>query len=218
MNKKKKDDLYESKWEVFLRNYNQVPGFKAIVRLGVYFILFAIFILIVNFGGKNMSSEEDTIKSTTTTIKTEKITYKDMLNNLAEYSKSIEFTSIVNNYETRITAKIDKGIMTGIIENKDLTKKFQIEDNQIYEIVLDEKILNPDLFNNINREFLIPSSLVNILNSNQSTKRKKEEKTIYNYNINYNGITYDTIVVVENNSIKSIDLTQDSNQYRINYS
>ena len=218
MNKKKKDDIYESKWEVFLRNYNQVPGFKALVRLGIYFFLFLIFILIVNFGGKDLSSESDTTTTTSPAKEEIKLTYKDMLNNLAGEDKKIEFTSVINNYETRITAESENGIITGLIENQDLTKKFKIKDNQIYEIVLDRETLNPDLFAGINYEFLIPSNLVNILNSNQSTKRKKDSQIIYDYNINYNDINYDTIVIVEKNSIKSIDLIQESNQYRIIYS
>ena len=218
MNKKKKDDIYESKWEVFLRNYNQVPGFKAIVRLGVYFFLILIFVLIVNIGGKDLSSKDRTTKSTSTTKEEIRITYKDILNKLANENISIEFTSVINNYETRITASVENSIITGLIENQDLTKKFKIKDNQIYEIVLDTEKLNLDLFAGIDYEFLIPSNLVNILNSNQSTKRKKDSQTIYNYIINHNDITYDTIVVVENNSVKSIELKQESNQYRIVYS
>lgn len=218
MNKKKKDDIYESKWEIFLRNYNQVPGFKALVRLGIYFFLFLIFILIINFGGKNLSSNENTSTTNKTTKENEKITYKDMLNNLANKDTKIEFTSIINNYETRISANVENGVINGLIENQDVTKKFKVQEDQIYEITLDKENLNPDLFNGINYEFLNPNKLVNILNSNQSTKRKKDSKVIYNYNINYNGINYDTIVVVEENSITSIDLIQDSNQYRIIYS
>ena len=217
MNKKKKDDIYESKWEVFLRNYNQVPGFKALVRLGIYFFLFLIFILIVNFGGKDLSSESDTTTTTSPAKEEIKLTYKDMLNNLAGEDKKIEFTSVINNYETRITAESENGIITGLIENQDLTKKFKIKDNQIYEIVLDSENLNPNLSANINYDFLVPSKLVEILNSNQATKRIEESQVIYNYNITYNGVTYDTIVIVENNSVKSIDLKQENNQYMILY-
>ena len=66
--------------------------------------------------------------------------------------------------------------------------------------------------------FFNPTKLVSILNSNQSTKRKKDSEVIYNYNISYNGISYDTTVVVVDSSIKSIELIQENNQYRIIYS
>ena len=219
MSKKKKDDIYESKWEVFLRNYNQVPGFKALVRLGIYFVLFLIFILIINFGGKNLDSEKNVTTTTTNaTQESEKLTYKEMLNNLSSKDISIEFTSIINNYETRITALRENGVITGLIENRDMTKKFKIQDDQIYEIVLDRENLNTEIFSGINYEFFNPTKLVSILNSNQSTKRKKDSEVIYNYNISYNGISYDTTVVVVDSSIKSIELIQESNQYRIIYS
>lgn len=219
MSKKKKDDIYESKWEVFLRNYNQVPGFKALVRLGIYFVLFLIFILIINFGGKNLDSEKNVTTTTTNaTQNLEKLTYKEMLNNLSSKDISIEFTSIINNYETRITASRENGVITGLIENQDMTKKFKIQDDQIYEIVLDKENLNTEIFSGINYEFFNPTKLVSILNSNQSTKRKKDSEVIYNYNISYNGISYDTTLVVVDSSIKSIELIQESNQYRIIYS
>ncbi len=218
MNKKKKDDLYESKWEVFLRNYNQVPAFKAIVRLGVYFLFFLAFILIVNLGAKNLSSEENPTTTTITNKEEEKMTYKDILNKLANENISISFTSLINNYETRITASVENSVISGLMENQDLTKKFKIKDNQIYEIVLDSENLNPNLFVNINYDFLVPSKLVEILNSNQATKRIDGSKVIYNYNITYNGVNYDTIVIVENNSVKSIELKQENNQYMILYS
>lgn len=219
MSKKKKDDIYETKWEVFLRNYNQVPAFKALVRLGIYFFLFLIFILVINIGGKNLSDEDN--KTTTTTSEnkaSEKLTYKEILDNLANKDVSIEFTSVINNYETRINAEVHDGVITGLIENQDMTKKFKVQDDQVFEIVLDKENINQELFNGINYEFLNPTKLVNILNSNQSTKRKKDSEVIYNYTINHNDINYDTMVVVENNSIKSIEMIQESNQYRIIYS
>jgi hypothetical protein len=216
MNKKDKKDIYESKWEVFLRNYNQVPGFKAFIQLLGYFLFFIIFIIIINIGGTK-DTTTSTEESTTTTTQVSSLSYKEILDNFSKSNKTIEFSSEINGSITKISAELNDNIITGLMESESGIKKFKISESQVYEIQLDTENINDNLFTSNQLSFLVPSTLVSILESNQATKRINDKQIIYNYNINYSDIIYDTIVVVEESKITSITLSSDNIKYVINY-
>lgn len=218
MNKRKKDDLYESKWEVFLRNYHNVPGFKALVKLGGYFIFFLVFILIINYGTSGLSEEKNNNSLESSPTKTESSKkYKDILDDFATRKSEIEVLYSINTDKTKISAIYENKILIGTIENEMGIKKFKIQNSEIYEVLLDNETLNSNLFGNMNPDFLNPANLAVIFNANQATKRIEDDKVLYSYSINYKSIDYNIIVKVVNESINSIEITNDNEVYSIIY-
>lgn len=218
MNKRKKDDLYESKWEVFLRNYHNVPGFKALVKLGGYFLFFLVFILIISLGTSNLNKEKgehSEMSNSTTSTAAKK--YKDILVEFANNNSTIKLIYTTNVNKTKIDAVYENNILTGTMENEIGIKKFKVQESGIYEVLLENETLNPELFGMININFLNPTSLVNILNENQATKRIEEEKILYSYSVNYNNINYNITIAIINETVTNIEIINDNEVYSISY-
>lgn len=215
MKKNKKDDLYESKWEIFLRNYHDVPSFKALVKLAGYFLFFLVFIIVVTSNRSTGTKENaETEKSEVTENVTR--TYKDILNEFRSSKKKIEVNYKIDEVLTKITAEYENNTLSGIIENTQ-TIRFKIVESEVYQVLLETETLNPEILGTIKQEFLEPNKLIDILELNQATKRIEEAKLIYQYNIDYNNTNYNIIVNVVNESVNDIEITNELETYSIIY-
>lgn len=211
----------ETGFEVFMRNYNNVPGFKALIKLIIYFAF--IFIIIVVAAGANEAENNnetpvvDGTTTTTTTTTTKKIVYKDTLEALKKDNLVI-YTSAIINGETYIVDSVNKnGILTGYYENKIGTKKFKIENNKIYELALDTKTENTKLFELLDIDFIIPANLVDLLLKNRSLKVLEDDIVIYTYEINKNNIKYEIKTYVKDDICYKIEINGNEANYLITY-
>ncbi|MCR4581378.1 MAG: hypothetical protein K5666_02580 [Bacilli bacterium] len=135
----------ESWWDVFVRNYKNVPGFNALVKLLIYFFLF--FILIVAI--KATTGDQDSTK--TKQQETTKVTvpYKEMVGNIVNYRKST-INIKINDTLYIINGDFGNNILTGTIESTNGLHNFKIKDNSIYEVKMGEDVLNNELLKDIN--------------------------------------------------------------------
>lgn len=206
----------ETKWEVFMRNYKTVPGFKELVKLVGYFLFFGIFIIII-LSGQSSIKTNDNKNTTTTTQVVDTKTYKELLEDLYKTNKQIHANITINETKYSIEATNTAGVLSGLLESTSSTKRFKIENNVIYELNLEQATENANLFENISINYIIPANLVNILQSNKATKRVDGDNLIYNYNLDNNGISYTGEVIVTNNIIKNINLTNEYSSYNITF-
>lgn len=206
----------ETKWEVFMRNYKTVPGFKELVKLVGYFLFFGLFIIII-LAGQSSIKHNDKSSTTTTTKVVDTKTYKEILEDLYKTDKQIHANITINELKYSIDATNKTGILSGLVETTSSTKRFKIENNVIYELNLDQATENANLFENIKVDYIIPANLVNILQNNKATKRVDGDNLIYNYNFDNNGISYNGEVIIANNIIKNINLTNEYSSYNITF-
>lgn len=203
-----------SKWELFKKYYKEVPKFKEFVNsagtiLGVF--LFCI-ILIATV---NINKSEKKTKTATTTQVTVK--YQDMLDGLLD-NKEANMNITINDNKYIINSRYGNNILTGTLESIDGTYKFKIKEDNIYEIRLDEEIVNNELFKDINTSIINNSLLVNILRNNTGIKIDQDNKLMYKYDkVNINDITYSIEVIINNNSVANININNDTISYVINY-
>ena len=201
--KKKKKNTEEVEMENFLdviiRNYKMVPGFKIIIKLGIYFIFILVFLLVISIAnhGKN---DEIVDKSTTTKVE-ENLSknYKDYISDLSNIKKEV-----VSINEYKLNLDIGENI-TGYLETNDTIKKIIIKDNQLYEIINNEEILNSE-FNDIDLTYL------NVLNVQKYLLNSKSVKIEENNLITYK---YDNLEVIINN--EKIEKIKINDNYVITY-
>lgn len=199
------------KIKLFFEYYKYVPGFKALVKLFLYFIFFAVIISVV-------ACNQDTIKEKQPQEKTEEKekvekTYKEMLDELVNNDIEILYNISINGEIFKIDATRKDNILSGIYRTKESIHEFKIKDNVIYEIGLNEERENSELFSNINLTYILPDQLVTLLESNKATKMLNDGKTIYNYEIEATKYK----IEVNDDRINKIEITNELSNYTIEY-
>lgn len=219
MAKKKKkqelqeDERYENYFEVFMRNYKNVPGFKALMKIVLFFLLVGLMMLITYLGKSN---QKETTKTTTTIPvkqETSVVNYKDALEVLM--NNNHEVSMVIKNHDTKyqINYSIEDSIIDGYIETVNGTYHFNIKDDKVYEIKLNEEKENPELLSEFNLTYFDTTKLINSLKNELATKQLDQDKMIYHYiidNVNY-------YIILDNNKINNIQIKTDNYEYDILY-
>lgn len=219
MAKKKKkrelqeDERYENYFEVFMRNYKNVPGFKALMKIVLFFLLVGLMMLITYLGKSN---QKETTKTTTTIPvkqETSVVNYKDALDVLM--NNNHEVSMVIKNHDTKyqINYSIEDSIIDGYIETVNGTYHFNIKDDKVYEIKLNEEKENPELLSEFNLTYFDTTKLINSLKNELATKQLDQDKMIYHYiidNVNY-------YIILDNNKINNIQIKTDNYEYDILY-
>ena len=223
MAKKKKkqelqeDERYENYFEVFMRNYRNVPGFKALMKIVLFFVLVSIMMLITYLG----KSSQRELKSTTTTTTTKVtdvnensvVNYKDALEILMKNNHEVSMVIQNNDTKYQINYSIQDNIIDGYLETITGTHHFKIQNDIVYEINLNEEKENPNLLNEFNINYFDTTKLINSLKNEIATKQLNNDKMIYHYirdSINY-------YVILDNNQINNIQIKTDKYEYDISY-
>lgn len=211
-NNEENEEQKPSKIKLFGEYYKNVPGFKALVKLFLYFIFFAVIISVV-------ACNQETVKQNNKEEKTEEkekvtLTYQEMLDALTTNNSKILYNITIGEESYRIDATYQDKILSGMFRTKDTLHEFKIQNNLVYEIGLNEEKENATLFTNINITYLVPESLVNILENNKAIKMLEDDTIVYNYEID--GSKYR--VVTKDNEINKIEITSTSFSYIIEYS
>lgn len=223
MAKKKKkqelqeDERYENYFEVFMRNYRNVPGFKALMKIVLFFVLVSIMMLITYLG----KSSQRELKSTTTTTTTKVadvnensvVNYKDALEILMKNNHEVSMVIQNNDTKYQINYSIQDNIIDGYLETIAGTHHFKIQNDIVYEINLNEEKENPNLLNEFNINYFDTTKLINSLKNEIATKQLNNDKMIYHYIID--SINY--YVILDNNQINNIQIKTDKYEYDISY-
>lgn len=223
MAKKKKkqelqeDERYENYFEVFMRNYRNVPGFKALMKIVLFFVLVSIMMLITYLG----KSSQRELKSTTTTTTTKVtdvnensvVNYKDALEILMKNNHEVSMVIQNNDTKYQINYSIQDNIIDGYLETIAGTHHFKVQNDIVYEINLNEEKENPNLLNEFNINYFDTTKLINSLKNEIATKQLNNDKMIYHYIID--SINY--YVILDNNQINNIQIKTDKYEYDISY-
>lgn len=210
-NEEKEEEKKPSKISLFFLYYKNVPAFKALIKLALYFIFFAVIISVV-------ACNQDTIKQMDEKDKVEEkektsLTYKEMLDALLASDLKITYNIIVNDTEYRIDANYQEKSLSGMFRTVNEIHEFKIKDDIVYEITLNEEKENMELLNNINLTYLLPDALITYLESNKATKMLSEGNTIYNYDIDATKYA----VITTDDWINKIEITNELFKYVIEY-
>lgn len=188
-------------------NYKNNKAFKALVKLILYLVFFVVIISVVSLGSSSTESKRET---TTTTKKT--VNYKEILSHIIKDNNTFTYEITLNeNDKVIIEYSIKENVLEGVYENKEKTSKFKIEDNKVYELKMNEQIETPELFSNLNINYINIYTLFNLLDQDKALKFIEGDLTKYEYNYEDSKIT--TIVKEEN--IQNITIHEGVNDYTI---
>lgn len=205
----------ENAYDVFMRNYKTVPGFRPLVKLLGYGIF--IFILILVAGSIDTGDTTATDSKTTTTTQEQVKVYADILNELRVAGTKISAQVAYNGEKYLLEGTVNESDFSGYIDTSLGTKKFKIKDNNVYELVLETETMNNELFGLIDKDFIVPNSLVNILSKESALKTVEEDKTKYMYTITKNNLTYSINALVKDEKCYKIEIKSEGIEYLITY-
>lgn len=213
-----KGEELETRREVFMRNYKNVPGFKALVKLGLYLFFILILVILVaitNYTKKeNKNNNAATAQAASTTISS--LTYGEMIDNISKIGTENKITIKYQNNEYMITSTIKGNYIDGYYETDTTNVKYKIVDSDVYEIKMNNEIKNDSLFEFFDVDFIDNNKLISILKNSVSTKKIDNENIIYNYDISKDDMdSYSMSVIVNNEKIKEISIKNDIIEYTI---
>lgn len=214
--KTKKNEINEQEQmenylDVFKRNYQNVPGFKIVVKLGGYFLFIIILLIVV--ANNNPDATQTSNKTTTTTaVQINNKKYRELLDELKVYNGHINASINVDKTDYALNSTVTNGTsMEGYLESNSNTIHFAYEDNKLYEIKMNEKKQNDNLLVGINIEYLLPEVIINTIDESTAIIHQDDKETTYEYTIN--DIKY--TVIVNNNKIGNIEITNEQIHYSL---
>ncbi len=197
----------------FLKKCWKNPRWHSLMVLIIWIIslsmLMGIVAVINRFGGKKENVKVNIQNA-------QEITYAEKWDLFL--SSAYEFTyTITNNEEIiRYIGTCKEGIITGYRERKDGIIKYSIEDDIVYENVMNEKNKMDTLYENVEERFLNPISLYeiiqNVLEENIDILQEKERMT-YEYMLE----NYTIKVTTNEKEVTKITVTNDIETYVLDF-
>ncbi len=208
----------ENFFDVFMRNYRNVKGFRSFVKLCLYFLIIFLFILFVNLADKELETRNDENPNAyrTTTVAKKKKSYKEILDDVINQKEDVYATLKIKNKDYRIDLTM-KDEVSGFIETEEGTKRFKIKEGIIYEVKLNQEIENSHLFDGIKLDFLLSNSLIKMLEAHVSTKMIYDDYTLYTYKLKAEEKEYKIDCTVEEAVLTKVSITAEEEEYEILY-
>ena len=207
------DDFLNS----FRERLENTPGFSSLIKI-ILFILF--FIILTSCTRITIAKEkklEESMTTTTTEYQIQRRNYKNLVDEIK--TKEATITISIGDIPYLIeNLKYTDNTLTGMFESSNSTKKFKVNDGIIYEYVLGQDKENNELFGDVEKNIIIPTDLINILETNRAINQTLTSSVIYTYdNIIINNVAYTVTVKIEDDQITSILLISDNTKYNIEY-
>ena len=136
------------------------------------------------------------------------INYTKMKNNLI--NNSIKVNYVINDY--LINGEVVNNIFKGTINVNNKSFNVEYDGKSLYVVEKSEKIINEELLKDVNRNYLLPKYIIEILNEPKNTAEKDDN--IYSYN--YKDVIYN--VYINNKKIEKIIIKEKDNVYTLQYS
>lgn len=213
-----KDNKDNNFFDTFKYNYKNTPGFES----GLKILMFIVFSLVLIFIAKASIASEREYKATTTTV-TKISGQTDQLKKIldATITKEAEITiEGPNDLVTKLTnVRETDGVVTGYLKSKEKgIKEYKIRSKAIYELDgSGNEFETDDLLPKVDVNFLIPSELVRILESNRTVVNYYEDSVAYTYFVESNEVANDIKVIIKDNVVNNIFIKNEIHTYEITY-
>lgn len=186
------------------------PRKKAGIKLLAYLIFFIILLLFASITSHLNKYKSTTNKTTTTTTVQDK--YNDKQNDLLTNKHNVLYVININNNEYKIEGTIENNKLVAFFDTPNGIKRILLEDDILYEINKDEKIV---LETELNKNLINLEYIINLIKQNSAIISDKDNEKTYTYNINSLGLNI--IVTTNEDSITKINITERTNTYILNF-
>lgn len=192
------------------------PQKKAIIKLGLWFFFFAfvfLFLTVASLFNHNNSKNNDTSDNNKKTEVVEANIPK-MLEKLIDSDYGFEIKIINQNIIENISGTVKSKITTGYYENNNNILKFSYHDQNYYQIIDNNEVLNNELLNEEYRENIDLHSILEIIKNYEMTNETLKENNEYIYNISDN---YVIKISPNQNNIDKINITNNDVSYEMKF-
>lgn len=192
------------------------PQKKAIIKLGLWFFFFAfvfLFLTVASLFNHNTSKNNDTSDNNKKTEVVEANIPK-MLEKLIDSDYGFEIKIINQNIIENISGTVKSKITTGYYENNNNILKFSYHDQNYYQIIDNNEVLNNELLNEEYRKNIDLHSILEIIKNYEMTNETLKENNEYIYNISDN---YVIKISPNQNNIDKINITNNDVSYEMKF-
>ena len=192
------------------------PQKKAIIKLGLWFFFFAfvfLFLTVASLFNHNNSKNNDTSDNNKKTEVVESNIPK-MLEKLIDSDYGFEIKIINQNIIENISGTVKSKITTGYYENNNNILKFSYHDQNYYQIIDNNEVLNNELLNEEYRKNIDLHSILEIIKNYEMTNETLKENNEYIYNISDN---YVIKISPNQNNIDKINITNNDVSYEMKF-
>lgn len=188
----------------------------ALIKLGLWVVFITVVIFILNIGNHNKNTETKTEENVF-------LSYEKMQDEILNSDYLYHF--VVNNADTKIIYEGVKkdNIITGFKETSAEILKYQIKDNQVSKITLDNTEIIPDLYSPFLEDYLNTTRLINYLKTLSYNTTKNENTREIKYTLSDGEILVKTnlkhltsISIQKNDSNYVLEFTNIGNYDNIN--
>lgn len=182
-----------------------IPRYRAVIKLSLYGIMFAIIIAMANlYESIEPNKDNESKKSYAEIVKSTD------LNNI-----DIKYNININNNTYIIEGEIKKGVLIGYIEANSNIKKIKLNNDTIYNVVNNYENIDAELNAILIKEFLLPQKIIDLVTNQTAFIEKQENIAKYTYNINYNDVNYNIKITNNFSAITSITITNELVEYNL---
>ena len=192
------------------------PQKKAIIKLGLWFFFFAfvfLFLTVASLFNHNNSKNNDTSDNNKKTEVVEANITK-MLEKLIDSDYGFEIKIINQNIIENISGTVKSKITTGYYENNNNILKFSYHDQNYYQIIDNNEVLNNELLNEEYRKNIDLPSILEIIKNYEMTNETLKENNEYIYNISDN---YVIKISTNQNNIDKINIINNDVSYEMKF-
>lgn len=192
------------------------PQKKAIIKLGLWFFFFAfvfLFLTVASLFNHNNSKNNDTSDNNKKTEVVEANIPK-MLEKLIDSDYGFEIKIINQNIIENISGTVKSKITTGYYENNNNILNFSYHDQNYYQIIDNNEVLNNELLNEEYRKNIDLHSILEIIKNYEMTNETLKENNEYIYNISDN---YVIKISPNQNNIDKINITNNDVIYEMKF-
>ena len=192
------------------------PQKKAIIKLGLWFFFFAfvfLFLTVASLFNHNNSKNNDTSDNNKKTEVVEANIPK-MLEKLIDSDYGFEIKIINQNIIENISGTVKSKITTGYYENNNNILKFSYHDQNYYQIIDNNEVLNNELLNEEYRKNIDLHSILEIIKNYEMINETLKENNEYIYNISDN---YVIKISTNQNNIDKINITNNDVSYEMKF-
>ena len=182
------------------------PFYNALIKLGIWILFFIILFLIVSSIGSRYQAP----------VKNAKLSLIDAKNNLINHHVNVKYQ--IGDYY--ILGNIQNNILNGTLEdNNDLLIKIKYDGNNFYQLKKEEEIVNNEVLNDINKSYLIPKYIIDLVSDPSIIGIKSNDGLSYSYSFNNIAVTIymnekeiNKIIILDNNITYNLEYEEVVNE------
>lgn len=202
--------MEKKKFKEKFKEYWQVPRYKALIKMGFYFIFLIIVGIIITINGKQSAPPKEEEKPI------EEKSLVELQSALLENNYEFTYQITSNNEITRYNGKRFKDKELGYKETKDIYLRYYKENNISYKLVLGQKQPINNLYE-IDSNFLEASYIFDLIKLEKTVKDYQENLRVNNYDFMIEENPIKVSIFYNATEINEIDITYFGNDYKLSY-